>query len=85
VNYKARTGAKPVASCDSPFGGPLAQQPRMALRKVTDQQPGPPPEIRIKGDSVTFALKMSGTPNGARLVIRCDSEGNVWVSIAESR
>jgi hypothetical protein len=55
----------------------------MSARKVADQQPGPPPEIRIKGDSVTFALKMTGSPSGARLVIRCDSEGNVWVSIAD--
>jgi hypothetical protein len=57
----------------------------MSARKVADQQPGPPPEIRIKGDSVTFALKITGNASGARLVIRCDSEGNVWVSIADAK
>jgi len=63
----------------------LAQLAGMTPRKIADQQPGPPPEIRIKGDSVTFGLKMTGGPSGARLIIRCDGEGNVWASISDGR
>jgi hypothetical protein len=57
----------------------------MSERKTLDQQPGPAPEIRVQGDSVIFDLKVIGSQGGARLVIRCDGSGNVWMSIADPK
>jgi hypothetical protein len=52
----------------------------MATRTPTDKRPGPLPEIRAEGDSVTFHLDIAGVTDDARLVIRCDADGNVWAS-----
>jgi len=53
-------------------------------RRIIDHQPGPMPEIRAEGDSVTFHIDIARTAGEARLVIRCDADGQVWASIAES-
>ena len=53
----------------------------MASRKTIDTRPGPVPEIRTDGDSLTFRLELTGVERGNTLVIRCDSNGNVWASI----
>lgn len=52
-------------------------------REVTDRRPGPAPDIRADGDSVTFGFALDGMRNGLRLVIRCDGDGNVWASIVQ--
>jgi hypothetical protein len=54
----------------------------MSGRKTIDQRPGAPPEIRAEGDSVTFHLAIAGLDDRARLVIRCDADGEVWASLA---
>jgi hypothetical protein len=54
----------------------------MNARKTIDQRPGSVPEIRADGDAVTFRLEIAGVHAGARLVIRCDSDGTVWASMA---
>jgi hypothetical protein len=38
------------------------------------------PDIRADGDSVTFHLEIAGVHEGARLIIRCASDGTVWAS-----
>ena len=48
-------------------------------RKATDQQPGAVPEIRADGDSVIFCLDVPS--EHARLIIRCDPDGAVRMSI----
>jgi hypothetical protein len=53
----------------------------MSARKTMDQRPGSTPEIRADGDSVTFRLDIAGVNAGAKLVIRCDSDGTVWASM----
>jgi hypothetical protein len=40
------------------------------------------PTIRAEGDMITFHLDVQGLNESARLVIRCDAEGNAWASIA---
>jgi hypothetical protein len=40
--------------------------------------------IRADGDMVTFHLDVQGLNEAARLVIRCDAEGNAWASIADA-
>ena len=50
-------------------------------RAPIDQLPGRFPEIRSDGDSVTFKLALPGLDESTRLVLRCDSQGNVWASI----
>jgi hypothetical protein len=53
----------------------------MSARKTMDQRPGPVPEIRADGDSVTFRLEIAGVHAGARLVLRCEADGTVWASM----
>ena len=52
----------------------------MRIRKTLDQR-GPVPEIRADGDSLTFRLYVPGEAEETRLVLRCDSTGEVWASI----
>lgn len=47
-----------------------------------DDRPGSLPTIRAEGDMITFHLDVQGLNESARLVIRCDAEGNAWASIA---
>lgn len=50
--------------------------------EVIDRRPGTVPEIKVDGDSVSFELRVAGAAKiGARLVIRCDGNGDAWVSI----
>jgi hypothetical protein len=46
-----------------------------------DRQPGSLPDIRMNINGVTFVMAPPGTPRGNQLVIRCDADGEVWVSI----
>jgi hypothetical protein len=55
---------------------------RVRKLKTLDQRPGPVPEILADGDSVTFHLDVANVEKGARLVLRCDPDGNVWASIS---
>ena len=52
----------------------------MTAQKPPDERPGSVPQIRAKGDSVTFQFELMGIEQ-ARLIIRCDADGNVWASI----
>jgi len=47
---------------------------------VLDRRPGPVPEIRHDRGNITFVLTPDGIPKGERLIIRCDAEGELWVS-----
>jgi hypothetical protein len=40
------------------------------------------PEIRADAGSITFLMAPTRLPDQARLVIRCDADGELWVSIA---
>lgn len=51
-------------------------------REQIDQRPGPAPEIRAEGESVTFVFRIK---DQTHLVIRCDSDGHVWSSISRAR
>jgi hypothetical protein len=53
-------------------------------RQTLDQQPGSAPDIRVDKGSVTFVMVLAGTSSGDRLIIRCDAQGGVWVSIGRS-
>jgi hypothetical protein len=55
----------------------------MPARKTVDERPGEMPDIRTDGNSVTFHLKIAGLHASARLAIRCDPDGTVWVSTEE--
>jgi len=54
----------------------------MAAPKIVEHAPGAMPDIRTEGDSVIFYMDLVGTRPPARLVLRCDAEGNVWASVA---
>lgn len=51
-------------------------------RETTDQRPGSMPDIRTNAGSITFIMTTGRVSNQARLVIRCDGDGELWVSIA---
>jgi hypothetical protein len=53
----------------------------MAARKLLDRRRGSLPDIRTDGESVKFSLDIVGIETAARLVIRCDPDGSVRVSI----
>ena len=51
------------------------------LQDVLNMRPGPMPEIKSSArDGLTFALHPIGI-RSQRLVIRCDQNGDVWMSI----
>jgi hypothetical protein len=50
-------------------------------KHALDGRPGPMPDIHVNvGGDVVFVMTPVGPPRGA-LVIRCDGNGDVWVSI----
>jgi hypothetical protein len=50
---------------------------------ATDRMPGPLPEIRANEDGVTFVFRLKPADAGGRqLLLRCDADGSVWLSIA---
>ena len=54
----------------------------MTPRKTAlDGQPGAVPEIRPGPDSVSFHLAIVGVRRSAQLILRCDTNGELWVSI----
>jgi hypothetical protein len=50
-------------------------------RQILDRQPGVLPEIRTDTRNITFTMAPPGTAAGEQLVIRCDANGDVWLSI----
>jgi hypothetical protein len=44
-------------------------------------QSGALPEIRLQGDSVVFYLDIARAGGMSRLLLRCDTDGNVWASL----
>jgi hypothetical protein len=50
-------------------------------QNALDRRPGSIPDIRTDVGGLTFVMRPRGTRNDERLVIRCDDEGEVWLSI----
>jgi hypothetical protein len=46
-----------------------------------DTRPGALPDIKTSGADITFVMSPAGTHPLARLIIRCDDRGDVWVAI----
>jgi hypothetical protein len=57
----------------------------MATRRTLDGQRGTLPEIRPDGQGVKFLIDVEMLRQTPRLVLRCDSDGNVWASIENDR
>lgn len=51
------------------------------MRKGLDRRPGPLPDIKSDREGVTFVMEIEQLPDGCRLAIRCDPNGNVWAAI----
>ena len=49
-----------------------------------DAQPGTLPEIHIGRGGITFAMQPRGIHHGKLLVIRCDTNGDVWMALASA-
>ena len=48
---------------------------------LLDGRPGSLPLIRTDTRSITFVMTLPGVRPDERLVIRCDAEGEMWISI----
>jgi hypothetical protein len=53
-------------------------------RKDLDLKPGVLPEIDAVDGSVIFTMEIAGPPPHDQLIIRCDLDGEIWLSIADS-
>lgn len=53
----------------------------MAARKTLDRQPGAMPEIQADAENIIFRFDVAGAPDGMKLVLRCDSKGQIWGAI----
>jgi hypothetical protein len=54
-------------------------------RKELDLKPGVLPEIDAVDGSVVFRMDIVGPQPHEQLIIRCDLDGEVWLSIPEPR
>ena len=54
-----------------------------AMRAMTARS-GALPVIRLLGDSVVFYLDIATGRGKSKLLLRCDSDGDVWASVDES-
>jgi len=54
-------------------------------RKELDLKPGVLPEIDAVDGSVIFRIEIAGPPPREQLTIRCDLDGEIFLSITESR
>lgn len=54
-------------------------------RKELDLTPGVLPEIDAVDGSVIFTMEIAGPKPQKELIIRCDVNGEIWLSIAEAR
>jgi hypothetical protein len=50
-------------------------------RLTLDQRPGSLPDIRSDRGGITFIIAQAGPPQREPLVIRCDTDGEIWLSI----
>ena len=53
-------------------------------RKELDLKPGVLPEIDAVDGSVIFTMKIAGRQTNDQLVIRCDLDGEIWLSVPDS-
>jgi hypothetical protein len=54
-------------------------------RPALDRHPGTVPDIRADAGSITFTLVPVGLSPREPLVIRCDGDGQIWISIKDDR
>jgi hypothetical protein len=50
-------------------------------RHTLDRHPGSIPDIRADASNITFTMVPLGRSPRERLVIRCDADGEIWISI----
>ncbi|HJZ75693.1 MAG TPA: hypothetical protein VKE51_28360 [Vicinamibacterales bacterium] len=51
------------------------------MRRKTDHRPGAVPTIRAVEGSLTYTIVPALARRDEALVIRCDEDGGVWISI----
>jgi hypothetical protein len=54
---------------------------RYRRQHFEEHHPGVLPVIRTENGNVTFEITPLGIPGGERLIIRCDSDGNLRMAI----
>jgi len=51
------------------------------MRQKFDHRPGSVPTIKVAEGGLTYTIVPAGARRGEQLVIRCDDNGEVWISI----
>lgn len=51
------------------------------MKPNIDQRPGRTPTIAAKDGEIIFTVTPAGIPRGVQLIIRCDANGCIWLSI----
>jgi hypothetical protein len=54
-------------------------------KPTLDDRPGPAPEVHAGAHGVTYVMAPCGTQTSARLIIRCDERGVLWISLGVDR
>jgi hypothetical protein len=57
----------------------------MRGQHTLDRQPGTLPEITTDSHGITFVMTRLGSRRGEQLIIRCDTNGEIWMSIRPER
>jgi hypothetical protein len=53
-------------------------------RLAIDRHPGTLPRITSDGASIVYEIVLAGRKDRGRLVLRCDADDEIWVSIPQS-
>ena len=54
-------------------------------KQALDRSPGAKPDIRPDRGGVLYIMSPAGLPKGEQLIIRCDSDGEVWIALEDCR
>lgn len=57
----------------------------MARVHTADSQPGRLPDIRANTEGVTYTMTAHGVRPATAIVIRCDTNGDVWISLQRNK
>lgn len=69
--------------CASRNAGELLVMAR--AQHALDGKRGALPDIRpCNNNSISFLLNPPGTPRGQQVLVRCDADGEVWISIQQA-
>ncbi len=77
------SGAFPLSPDDVARADGIVVATGTSMNKL-DAQPGATPQIRLAAGELTYVVQPRGVPTSEALVIRCEPNGEILVSIVSS-